>query len=192
MSRKNKITMDDIRIKEVVGYEGLYLVTSCGKVWSIAKQKFLPIKYTTNGKARVELYKNGVRKWKQVHQLVAEAYIDNPDPERLIEVDHIEHECGTVALNYVNNLRWVEHTVNCCNKPNSRPVYNTMTGGTYCTMAMAARETGTSESTVKRNCEKFRNEHILQKFVYMEDMTFDMHRKYYKLNFTDLERNLRV
>ena len=185
MKRKN---MDDIRIKEVVGYEGLYLVTSCGKVWSIAKQKFLPIKYTTNGKARVELYKNGIRKWKQVHQLVAEAYIDNPDPERLIEVDHIEHDCGTIALNYVNNLRWVEHEVNCCNRANSIPVFDTVTGRSYCTIEMTARETGKHRSTIKKSCEKFKETKIVQRFLYFEDLTLDIYRKYYKLSFADLDR----
>lgn len=189
---KKKFNPDEAKIKDVVGYEGLYQVTSCGRVWSIGKQKFLPLKYTPNGKARVELHKNGVRKWRYIHELVAEAYVINPDPDTLVEVDHINHECGTVALNYANNLRWVEHTVNCCNRSNSRPVYNTVTTQSYCTMAMAARENQISESTVKRSCEKFRNERILQQFVYIEDMTFDMHRKYYKLNFSDLERNLRV
>lgn len=189
---KKKFNPDEAKIKDVVGYEGLYQVTSCGKVWSIANNKFIAEELKPNGKKRVELYKNGVRKWRYIHELVAEAYIPNPDPDTLVEVDHINHECGTVALNYANNLRWVEHTVNCCNRSNSRPVYNTVTGGTYCTMAMAARENEISESTVKRSCEKFRNERILQQFVYIEDMTFDMHRKYYKLNFSDLERNLRV
>ena len=55
---------------DIKGYEGLYAVTSCGKIWSYRKGAFLsPI---NNGKyLYVELWKNGKRKRERIHRLVA-------------------------------------------------------------------------------------------------------------------------
>lgn len=38
-------------MKDIKGYEGLYAITSCGKVWSYKRNKFLkPIHYKRIGK----------------------------------------------------------------------------------------------------------------------------------------------
>ena len=44
-------------MKDIKGYEGLYAVTSCGKVWSYRSNKFLKTEITTNGYLRVALVK---------------------------------------------------------------------------------------------------------------------------------------
>ena len=86
---------NDIAMKDVKGYEGLYAVTSCGKVWSYRKKKF--VSQWSNGTPYllVTLRKNGVKKNKRVHVLVAEAYIPNPDPKHYPKVDH---ENGAISL----------------------------------------------------------------------------------------------
>lgn len=88
-------------MKDIKGYEGLYGITSCGKVWSYRSKKFLsPDK--TSGYERVILQKNGDKKRFLVHRLVADAYI--PNPNNLPEVDHID---GNKRKNCANNLQWM-------------------------------------------------------------------------------------
>ena len=103
-------------MKDIVGYEGLYAVTSCGKVWSYKNEKFLEPDISNSGYLRVDLWKNGKMKHFAVHRLVAEAYIPNPD--NLPQVDHIDEN---KTHNYVNNLQWITHKDNC-RKSNNKPI----------------------------------------------------------------------
>ena len=73
-------------MKDIKGYEGLYAVTSCGRVWSYRRNKFLAPATIKSGYNYVNLYKDGKKKFCRVHRLVAEAYIPNPD--NLPQVNH--------------------------------------------------------------------------------------------------------
>ena len=102
-------------MRDVKNYEGLYAVTSCGRVYGYKNKKFLKPRVSKNGYFRVNLCKNGECKQFLVHRLVAEAYI--PNPENLPEVDHIDND---KTHNYINNLQWISHKDNTrksCNKP---------------------------------------------------------------------------
>ena len=46
-------------MKDIKGYEGLYAITSCGKVWSYRSKKFLKPAKHQNGYLKVVLYKDG-------------------------------------------------------------------------------------------------------------------------------------
>ena len=89
-------------MRDVVGYENIYGITSCGKIWSYKYKKFLTPNANRYGYLRVTLSKDYERKSCYVHRLVAEAYIPNPD--NLPEVDHIDNDKNH---NYVNNLQWI-------------------------------------------------------------------------------------
>ena len=89
-------------MRDVKGYEGLYGITSCGKVWSYKNERFLKPYANNNGYLGVALSKNGKAKQFLVHRLVAEAYI--PNPNNLPQVDHIDND---KTHNYVNNLQWI-------------------------------------------------------------------------------------
>ena len=93
-------------MKDVVGYEGLYAVTSCGKVWSYINECFLKPR-CENGYLRVGLYKEGKIKNHFIHRLVAEAYI--PNPENLPEINHKDED---KTNNCLQNLEWCDHKYN--------------------------------------------------------------------------------
>lgn len=88
---------------DIKGFEGLYAITSCGKVWSYRSQKFLKPSKNNRGYYHVVLG----NKTKTIHRLVAEAYIDNPDGK-----DTVDHIDGNPENNSVNNLQWLTQTEN--------------------------------------------------------------------------------
>lgn len=102
--------------KDVVGYEGLYLVSNYGNVKAHAKtdekgvyreERLLKPYKTPGGYYRVGLVKNGTRKHYLVHRLVAAAFIENTD--NLPFINH-KDECG--LNNHVDNLEWCDRLYN--------------------------------------------------------------------------------
>ena len=98
-------------MKDIKNYEGLYAITSCGKVWSYRTKKFLKPYGNKNGYLRVGLRKDKERKQFLIHRLVAEAYI--PNPNNYETVDHIDFNR---ANNCINNLQWMSNSENCRKK----------------------------------------------------------------------------
>ena len=94
-------------MKDVVGYEGLYAVTSCGKVWSYKRKKFLTPWTVRGGYLQVKLLKDNENKMYYVHRLVAMAYI--PNPENLPEINHKDEN---KTNNCLQNLEWCDAKYN--------------------------------------------------------------------------------
>ena len=102
--------------KPVVGYERTYEVSSLGRVrrsdctpkrlLKIGKGSYCnSIDKTTYGVVVLSL--NGIVRTRNVHRLVAEAFIPNPQGKK--EVNHID---GDKSNNQVGNLEWVSHREN--------------------------------------------------------------------------------
>lgn len=106
--------------KDIVGFEGLYQIRNCGRVKSLErksfngkhlKEKILKIQLNSHGYSSVVLRKNNKSYTKEVHRLVALAFI--PNPENLPQVSHKDE---TRTNSCVNNLKW-STVIDNCNMP---------------------------------------------------------------------------
>jgi hypothetical protein len=91
-------------MKDIVGYEGLYAVTQDGQIWAypnrIHKGKFLKPSLK-KGYYFVCLCKGSSIVQKNVHRLVAEAYL--PNLENKPQINHID---SNKLNNTLSNLEW--------------------------------------------------------------------------------------
>lgn len=94
-------------MKNIKGYEGLYGITSCGKVWSYRRKKFLKPGVNNDGYLYINLSKNGKYKSYVIHRLVAEAYL--PNPENLPQINHKDEN---KTNNCLQNLEWCDANYN--------------------------------------------------------------------------------
>lgn len=104
--------------KEVEGYEGIYEVSSLGRIRSLDRQKAEGRgNYKRKGRvlqpstadryAVVTLCRGGRSKYHLLHRLVAKAFIPNPDAK-----PYVNHIDGNVLNNKVDNLEWVTNAEN--------------------------------------------------------------------------------
>ena len=92
-------------VKDVVGYEGLYKVTSYGSVYKMGPDGNVVKKLRVNrdGAAyvRIPLSKSGKRVWLGTHQIVAKTFI--PNPRNLPIINHLD---GNKYNCRMDNLEW--------------------------------------------------------------------------------------
>lgn len=131
---------------DIKGFEGLYAVTSCGKVWSYRSKKFLEQAIDEDGYRRVTLRKEGVKKSFLVHRLVALAYI--PNPNNLETVDHIDN-CKN--HNCIGNLQWMTRGDNV-RKGKSKKIYCEELDRVFDSQRQAADELGLNQSNLSKVC----------------------------------------
>lgn len=101
--------MQEERWQPIAGYEGRYAVSDRGRVWSYTKHAALSPNRMTHGYLCVHLYLGGRRNRavKTIHQLVAQAFIPNPNKCR-----EVNHKNFNREDNSVENLEWVTRKEN--------------------------------------------------------------------------------
>ena len=93
--------------KYIKGYEGLYQVSSYGKIKNTQTNKLLNPYEIQKGYLQVGLCKKGKQRLYLVHRLVAFAFL----PE-IYNKTEINHKDGNKLNNCVDNLEWVTRTEN--------------------------------------------------------------------------------
>ena len=152
-------------MKDIKGYEGLYAITSCGKVWSYRRKKFMKNSDAKDGYLKISLTKDGQVRTYQVHRLVAEAYIPNPDNKP--QVNHLDENKKN---NCVNNLAWATPRENmnygtrnerarATRIKNGKPagitrkaVYCVELDRVFVSTCQAARELGLDQGSISKCC----------------------------------------
>ena len=95
-------------MRDIKGYEGLYAVTSCGRVWSYKSKIFLKPFKNKKGYLRVCLSKNGDKKNPYIHRLVMETYCPIEGMNDL-QINHCDENKEN---NCLNNLEWCDAKYN--------------------------------------------------------------------------------
>lgn len=130
-------------------YDG-YFITSCGRVWSYHRNRFLKLYKDKDGYNRIHLGKHGM---KRICRLVAETYIPNPN-----NYDTVDHINGDKSNDCVNNLQWMSREENTRKgvadriKRSNRVVLCVETGEIFESGAAAARAVGVDRSNIIRAC----------------------------------------
>ncbi|SMG52212.1 NUMOD4 motif-containing HNH endonuclease [Paenibacillus aquistagni] len=130
---KNQFEKVNEEWRDVVGYEGLYIVSNYGEVRSLGndkgrKEKIMKSHVCRNGYEKLDLCKKGQPTKKvYVHRLVAMAFI--PNPHNKPQVNHIN--CDKLD-NRLENLNWMTRKENIAHaiengliKRNNNPVIAT-------------------------------------------------------------------
>lgn len=168
--------MKNICIEEwraVVGYEGLYEVSSFGRVKSLPKvwlkydgtplrqkERILKERPTRNGYLRVCLRKNGKSTDAYIHRLVCEAFLPNPH-----SFSDVNHKDENKLNNHIENLEWCSRSFNnnygSHNEKSAisrgKPVAKYSLSGkllkTYPSARSADRDTGIDQSLIGLVCK---------------------------------------
>ena len=126
-------------MKDIKGYEGLYAITSCGKVWSYRSSKFLKPEQTINGYLRVSLAKKQKYRHCLIHRLVAQAYLENPNG-----LPQVNHKDENKTNNCLSNLEWISTAANINygtrNEKISKTIYCIELNKTFKSLNAASRE----------------------------------------------------
>lgn len=96
--------------KDIAGYEGLYQVSNKGNIYSVEREdsrgnkcggRTLKTTHNSKGYLKLDLSKNGIKKTRTVHRLVAQAFI--PNQNNYLEINHKDEN---KTNNNVENLEW--------------------------------------------------------------------------------------
>lgn len=98
--------------KDINNYINRYEISNEGRIRRTKDNKILKQKYNGDYLTIGLINENKIRKYYQIHRLVAENFIINEKPDEYNIVDHID---SNKMNNKANNLRWTDHEGNMKN-----------------------------------------------------------------------------
>lgn len=108
--------MNNIVWKDISEYEGIYQISNTGEVKRISsydsrghlrKERILKKQLSNKGYYQIGLYFNGKETKFLIHQLVAKAFLENPN-----NYTEINHKDENPKNNCVSNLEWCDRKYN--------------------------------------------------------------------------------
>ena len=157
--------------KDIDGYEGLYQVSNLGRIKSLPKfhktnttgymqeEKILKPQKDIHGYLKVGLYKNGKCKIFNIHNLVANAFIENPNNYK-----YVNHKDENKTNNRVENLEFCSFYYNLMYgtrlqriaKKNNKPILQFDLEGNfikeYESITQASKELNNSLNNISQCC----------------------------------------
>ncbi len=193
------ITLEGEEWRDVIGYEGLYMVSSYGRVVSLERKvsngksfRVVPFALKTPSiindrpnykRHEYHLYKNKrERRAITCHRLVAMAFI--PNPNNYPSIDHLD---GNPFNNHKDNLRWCNNVINMNNPITKRRIseakkgkYNTLKSMPVVRISengdvklyascMEAKRDGFTHSSVLQCCKGILSHHRHFKWMFLSD-----------------------
>lgn len=136
-------------IRDVVGYENLYMVDTEGNVFRVNKKslKLLKKYKTEKGYLFVSLTKFGETKYKKIHRLVLEAFLPNENSDKLT----VNHKDEDKTNNSLENLEWMTIGDNIRysrSKPIAQLDKNDNLIGVYESSRIAQEKTGCDQASI--------------------------------------------
>lgn len=102
--------MESEKWRDIIGFEGLYQVSSFGNIRSFYRDppKIIKPSLTPNGYPKVTLSKKGVHYNKIIHHMVADVFLNN----KPTDAECVNHIDGNKQNNHLDNLEWTTHSLN--------------------------------------------------------------------------------
>lgn len=168
--------------KPVIGYEGLYEVSSLGRIKSLPRNTthggiMKPNINRRNGYAYIHLSKDGKSTPKRVHKLVMMAFDPRPTGPYYDKNFTINHIDGDKTNNKLSNLEWCTQSENQkkayeigINGKCQRKVINLTTMEIFDSVTEASYSVGGKKSSsVCRVCSGKRSQYRNNRFAYLDD-----------------------
>ena len=134
-------SLDGEEWRDVVGYEGLYKISSCGRIRSlkVAVNGGLMRPALANGCLAILLVKEGKKRGFTIASLVARSFVDGYRPGLWVH-----HKNGNQKDNNANNLEWLERTDKKIARGQSKSLYKFGINGKYVTEYNSVKEAAES------------------------------------------------
>lgn len=149
----------DIRVFDIPGYEDEYVISENGQVWNKKTGAAMHGSVNSHGYMVLSLTKDGEKKDRKLHRLLAATFIPNPNG-----YECVNHKDGNKLNNSLGNLEWCTKGYNNRHAREeldidfaAKPVCQKTLGGSvvaiWANQSVAAKSVGITPVCISRCCE---------------------------------------